>query len=105
VYYVNGANQTWEEIVAAIGNAVGRRPVVVPLPAVAVRTAGYVARAWSRLTGVKPLLTPERAWDLRQPSWTCNDARARKELGYQPTVTLDEGMRETATWYKAQGWM
>jgi len=105
VYYVNGGNYAWEEIIAAIGNAVDRRPVVVPLPALAVRAAGYAARAWARLAGAKPLLTPERVRDLLQPNWTCNDARARTDLGYHPTVPLEEGMRETAAWYRAQGWM
>ena len=49
------------------------------------------------------LLTRERAWDLLQPNWTCDDTRARTELAYRPTVSLEEGMRDTAAWYRAQG--
>lgn len=105
LYYVNGGNYIWEDIVSAIGNAVGRRPVILPLPAPMVRASGYAARAWSRVTGAKPLLTPERSWDLVQPYWTCDDTRARGDLHYQPQVGLADGMRATAAWYREQGWL
>lgn len=105
VYYVNGANHCWEDIVASIAAAVGRRPMIVAASSPVIRVAGHAAAAWGRLTGRKPLLTPERAWDLVQPNWTCDDARARAELGYAPTVELSEGTRLTAAWYREQGWM
>jgi nucleoside-diphosphate-sugar epimerase len=34
----------------------------------------------------------------------CDISRARKELGYEPTVALYEGMRESVRWCLAQGW-
>jgi dihydroflavonol-4-reductase len=105
VYFVNGGNHSWEELIAAIGRAVGRQPTVVPLPAGVVRTAGFLAGSWTRYIGGRPFLTRERAWDLLQPNWTCDDTRARTELAYRPTVTLEDGMRETAAWYRAQGWL
>ncbi len=105
LYYVNGGNHSWEDIVSAMGDAVGRRPRVIPVPAPFVRGAGHAARIWARITGAKPLLTPERSWDLVQQSWTCDDARARGDLHYQPQVGLAEGMRVTAAWYREQGWL
>jgi nucleoside-diphosphate-sugar epimerase len=105
VYFVNGGNHSWEELIAAIGRAVGRQLTVVPLPASVVRTAGFLAGSWTRYIGGRPFLTRERAWDLLQPNWTCDDTRARTELAYRPTVTLEDGMRETAAWYRAQGWL
>jgi dihydroflavonol-4-reductase len=105
VYYVNGANHEWEEIMAAIGRAVGRNPHVVAVPPSVVAAAGRVSRGWARVTGRKPLLTPERARDLVQPDWTCDDGRARRELGYAPRVALVEGMQATADWYRAEGWL
>jgi dihydroflavonol-4-reductase len=105
VYFINGGNHSWEELIAAIGRAVGRQPLIVPLPAPLVRAAGFVAGSWTRYVGGRPFLTRERAWDLLQPNWTCDDSRARSELAYRPSVSLDEGMQETAAWYRAQGWL
>jgi nucleoside-diphosphate-sugar epimerase len=105
VYYINGATHRWEEIVAAIGAAVGRRVHVVPVPAALLGAVARVSRSWARLSGAKPLLTPERALDLVQPAWTCDDTRARAELGYAPRVGLGDGMVATAAWYRANGWL
>jgi len=105
VLYVNGGNYPWEDVVAAIGNAVGKRPIILPLPELAVRGAGRAVRAWARVAHIKPLITPERAWDLRQQNWTCDDAAGRRVLGYAPTISLADGMRDTAAWYRAHGWM
>jgi nucleoside-diphosphate-sugar epimerase len=33
----------------------------------------------------------------------CSVARAENELGYQPTVELEEGMRRSLQWCEAQG--
>jgi dihydroflavonol-4-reductase len=105
VYYVNGGNYSWEDITAAMGAAVGRRLRVVSLPPGALMAAGRVGRMWAGLSGKRPSITPERALDLVQPAWTCDDARARRELGYAPVVPIAEGMEETAAWYRAAGWL
>jgi nucleoside-diphosphate-sugar epimerase len=105
VYYVSGANHRWEEIVAAMSLAVGRPSRIIPLPAPMLRAAARGARAWARLSGTKALLTPERAQDLLQPAWICDDTRARQDLGYVPRVSLVDGMRTTAEWYRAAGWL
>jgi dihydroflavonol-4-reductase len=105
VFYVNGANHGWEAITAAIAAAVGRRPHVIGLPGAAVMAAGVVVRQWARWSGTRPSITPERALDLAQPSWTCDDSRARAELGYSPTVQMEIGIRETADWYRSAGWL
>lgn len=105
LYYLNGANHQWEDIVAAVGDAVGRRVRVVSIPAAGVRMAGHISKAWARISAAKPLLTPERAFDLVQPAWICDDMRARHELGYAPSISLGPGMRDTALWYRAAGWL
>jgi nucleoside-diphosphate-sugar epimerase len=67
--------------------------------------AGIVARQWARWTGTRPPITPERAVDMVQTAWTCDDARARAELGYEALVPMESGIRETADWYRSAGWL
>jgi nucleoside-diphosphate-sugar epimerase len=105
VYYVSGHTVPWESLIASIGAAVARRPRVIPVPSFVPTAAGVAERTLSRLTGAKVLLTSERVLNLRQPDWSCDDTRARRELGYSPAIDLTTGFAETAAWYREQGWL
>jgi nucleoside-diphosphate-sugar epimerase len=105
VYYVSGGTYFWEEIVQGIGIAVGRRARVIVLPRPLVVATAWANRLVARVIHAKPLLTPERVLDMIQPDWSIDDARARRELGYASAIPLDEGLAETAAWYRQAGWL
>ncbi len=37
-------------------------------------------------------------------AWICRGDKAREELGFEPIVQHEEGVRRTHGWYRAQGW-
>ena len=73
------------------------------------RTVAYgVALAAEGLAAVMrkpPVINRDKVTDLSQGSWTCSIERAQSELGYNPRVPLEEGLRETLEWYKSEGWL
>jgi len=106
VFYVSdGGIHSWREVTAAIASAIGRPVRSVGVPFAAAAAAAYGLRFLARLTGARPVLTPERARDLAQANWICDDARARNELGYRSAFALPEGMLDTVTWYRRNGWL
>jgi len=104
-YYVSGGQYPWDEIVRNIGVAVDCPVRVVRVPRPIVYAAALADRAAARVTGSKPLLTPDRVRDLAQHDWRCDDTRARRELDYTPAVSLADGMQRTAQWYREEGWL
>jgi UDP-glucose 4-epimerase len=51
-------------------------------------------------TNISPRHAPSRAGDVRH---SCADiSLARRELGYEPKVTFEDGLAETLTWYRQQ---
>ena len=42
---------------------------------------------------------------LSQRNWQCDIEPARRDLGYEPQVLLDEGVRRSVQWYKQEGWL
>ena len=42
---------------------------------------------------------------LKQRNWRCDIQPAIDELGYQPTVKLEEGVKRSIKWYKENGWL
>lgn len=84
----------------AIGRAVGRRVLALPLPAPLLRLGARVDRL-ARGQGAK--LTPDRAAYLAHWDWAADPAKRPPSELWTPQVMLDAGMAETARWYRAQG--
>lgn len=101
----DGVTYSWDAVIEAIGDAVGRRPRTIGIPRPVAVVAASVQMAMSRVRRNKPLLTRGRVAELAAANWSCDISRAKRELGFAPAVSLVDGMRETAGWYRAQGWL
>jgi nucleoside-diphosphate-sugar epimerase len=45
----------------------------------------------------------DKALEMTQKAWCCSSAKAEKMLGWKARIPLEQGMTETASWYKSQG--
>ena len=92
-----------KELAQAIARAVGRRAVFAPhLPEGAMRLA---ARIDGALRGDKAKLTPDRVGYMSHPNWVARFDRKVPPAIWQPKITGEEGLRATAEWYRAEGWL
>jgi dihydroflavonol-4-reductase len=104
-YMTDGMTHTWSALIENISRAVGTRPRIVAVP---YAIADFIARSErlrASIMSSKPLLTPGRIIELTQSNWTCDDTRARLDLEYDSVVSLPEGIRATAEWYRQNGWL
>jgi nucleoside-diphosphate-sugar epimerase len=104
-YMTDGMLHTWEGVTEQIARAVGKRPRVIAVPNAIADAISRVERLRGIVTGSKPLLTPDRALELSQPDWTCDDTHARLDFDHEASVSLPDGMRMTAEWYRTNGWL
>ena len=106
-YFVaNDAPTTWRELYATIARVSAARPTLdlqLPLPALAL--AGAAGDALSMLTGWHSLANGHKTRLARPRWWICDASRARGELGWTATRTLQQGIEETYLWYLTAGWM
>ncbi len=106
LYHVSdGRIHTRDDLSRLIAVAVARETRRIYVPVSLAMTFAHVSRLAARLARVKPLLTPERIRDFCERDWTCDDSLARAELGYTSQVNIEEGMSQTAKWYRDQGWI
>lgn len=106
IYYMtDGMVHTWESVMEQVGKAVGRVPRVIAVPASVRDMISRAERMRGVVTGSKPLLTPDRARELSMGDWTCDDTRARLDIDYESQVSLPDGMRMTAEWYRQERWL
>jgi nucleoside-diphosphate-sugar epimerase len=95
---------TLNELVRAVGRALGREVPVVHLPFAPLWAAAAACEAVCRPLGIEPPLFRRRADWFRQVRAFSID-KARRELGYAPRVGLDEGLARTAAWYREHGYL
>lgn len=84
----------------ALGSAVGRRVLPIPLPHGLMMLA---ARGDRLVRGKNAKLTPDRVDYFCHPDWTVDpDKRPPSQL-WQPRIPTPEGLAATAAWYRANG--
>ena len=57
------------------------------------------------LTGKVTALNNDKYNIMRQRNWRCDITPACEELGYEPKVQLEEGVRRSIKWYQENGWL
>ena len=67
----------------------------------ACAVSGTVNRWLGKLT----TLNLDKYHILSQRNWQCDISTAKRDLGYEPQVQLEEGVRRTVRWYRQAGWL
>jgi nucleoside-diphosphate-sugar epimerase len=66
--------------------------------------AGHVCETVCKPFGIAPPIFPRRVDWFRQNRAFKID-KAKRDLGYQPKIGLAEGLKRTAEWYRAEGYL
>lgn len=90
------------EFARAIAAASGRRALLFNMPPALLRTGARIDRLFRR---DRARLTPDRAAYFCHPDWVSNPARKPPAELWSPGVPARQGLAETASWYRAQGWL
>jgi nucleoside-diphosphate-sugar epimerase len=77
----------------------------ITAPVWVLRIITFFGEYTSRLTGKISVLNNDKFNILKQRNWRCDIQPAIDELGYQPTVKLEEGVKRSIKWYKENGWL
>ncbi len=91
-----------EGFARAIGWALGKRVTTFNAPRPLLHIA---ARADRLFRGKKAKLTPDRASYMSHPDWVINRNAAPPAALWTPQIGTREGLKQTARWYKANGWL
>src|SRR3954470_8832942 len=90
------------EFARALAAAVGTKAAVVSSPGILLRLA---ARADQLLRGEKAKLTVDRAAYFSHRNWVVEPKRACPPQLWRPAIDTEQGLRETADWYRGQNWL
>jgi nucleoside-diphosphate-sugar epimerase len=93
-YFVtDGENRPLKDFIGAMLKTQGIEPTTKTVPRWAAALVARLAETWARLTGGHPTVN-RTVVALMGVEVTVVDEKARRELGYAPIITVDEGLRE-----------
>ncbi len=102
IYFLcDGEIHPSEDIVQQISNVLQVRARRVRLP----KRAFSVIAAISERIEPTGIINRDRVRDFAHTHWICDGAKAREEIGFRPKITMEEGIRRTADWYREHKWL
>ncbi len=93
---------TLEQLVHLVAKELNVTPPRVHLPVWPFWTAGLLCEMVCIPFGVEPPIFRRRV-DFYTKSRAFDTTRARTEIGFNPTVDLEAGIKRTAAWYRSEG--
>ena len=90
------------EFAQALASAVGTKPAIISSPGLLLRLAARVDQMWR---GENAKLTTDRAAYFSHRNWVVEPKRACPPQLWRPKIETQQGLADTASWYREQGWL
>lgn len=102
IFFITSSEQyTWPEILTRAVRLRNKRPWRLPIPWAGIKFTADVVKSYRKLRGQPFSLIDDKMNELRQKHWLCSGQKAKRELGFEPKIRLDEGITETLRWYES----
>ncbi len=107
-YYFAACEQDvfYDDLGQLIGTVLGRRRVLslhIPTPLVWLMSG--VMETVSRIERRPRYMHIDKVREITAGSWLCSPQRAVEDLGFAVKAPLIERLRQTAQWYRKEGWL
>jgi nucleoside-diphosphate-sugar epimerase len=104
-FLTNAEFYEWSQLGAAIAGAMQRKTVSLPIPLGITPAVAAVGEVVAKITRKPALLNFDKVREMRATHWICSAEKARERLGFTTALSLEEGLRQTADWYREKGWL
>lgn len=91
-----------QEYAKMIGLAVGRTPVTMALPKTALNLGAALD---GMFRGANAKLTRDRVSYMTHPDWVIDPGKRPPASLWTPQIPTPDGLKSTANWYRAKGWL
>lgn len=106
IYFISSEKfYNWRDVGEMTAKLLGRKTVRLVIPHFAVKTTAFFSEVFGFFSPKPVILNREKARELTQAYWICSIEKARRELGFKESFTLEEGFKNTIEWYKKEGWI
>lgn len=86
-----------DDLAVVAENIMGKKTLRVKVPKTLLKSYASIVHIFSSGSSV---IGPDKIKELTQKYWVCDIEKIRKELGFIPKYSLEQGLKETIDWYK-----
>lgn len=102
LYFISDPNvYTNEDIASEIAGIFERSFIKLRIPKAVMPLFAGISERFNK----GGIINRDKIRELNHPYWICDSTLATQELGYKSTVTLKEGIKWTADWYRINRWL
>jgi nucleoside-diphosphate-sugar epimerase len=102
-YFLSDGNvYTTEDLVGGIEHALNINAVKMRVPMPVVSILMSFAEKFGKKASI---LNRDKLREMSYSYWICDTSKARREIGFAPKVTIKEGLKWTADWYRIHQWL
>ncbi|MBS1490855.1 MAG: NAD(P)-dependent oxidoreductase [Bacteroidetes bacterium] len=101
----DGQHYTNEELNGIIRSALNKRTIRLSVPLKPLQAIVKTHEKWLAHSGNTRFLNSEKLTEISAVNWACNSRPVWEETRLQPRYHLADAIRETAAWYKQNGWL
>jgi nucleoside-diphosphate-sugar epimerase len=94
------------EIISLMAQILGKkRARTVRIPAFLLFAVAGATQIVSKFASKPSILSLDKAREILQPHWICSAEKIKTVIGFENTITLEDGLRSTYEWYKEKDWI
>jgi nucleoside-diphosphate-sugar epimerase len=103
IYHISdGKYYTIDDVAKIAEPIIGKKTLRVKVPKSILKTYATLTHFFKSGDTV---FGPDKVKELTQGCWICDTGKAKRELGFVPKYSLEQGLKETIEWYQEQGWL
>ncbi|MCG8374610.1 MAG: NAD-dependent epimerase/dehydratase family protein [Balneolales bacterium] len=105
-YFLGGDEDSysWNQIREITSIVLNKKAVPIKIKPQWITRIGAVVEAGASVFGSYPVVNREKTKEMTH-EWVCSSDLAKKELGYAPSMPINEGISRTIRWYKQHNWL
>jgi nucleoside-diphosphate-sugar epimerase len=104
IYFISSEFTTGVMLAKSLKTA-GQKTVKFTIPHFAVKTTAFFSQVFGFFSSKPVVLNIEKSRELTQRYWICSIEKAKRELGFKESFTLEAGFKDTIEWYRKEGWL
>lgn len=104
-FIANEEPVVWREFVLTVARVLGYRAVPVPVPLKLIQIIAKSGDIIGKMRSSAAFLRSEKFEEMKEMAWICSSERAREDLNWEASTSIDHAIAETGQWYKVNGWL